>query len=119
MTMTVSETFTIGGDLRNFCEGNLPSGVAPISALPRIDYNHSGIIEIVNITGDHSQTVNERGSGDQSIGVIAPLWNMQVGTTRRYRVIDWQNSLGKRGANMAVHPLPQTRTLRTVPTLDG
>lgn len=26
----------------------------PISVLPRVDYDHAGIIEILNITGDYS-----------------------------------------------------------------
>lgn len=48
----------------------------PISVLPGIDHDKAGINEILNVTCDHRQTVDECSCCDQGICLVAAIWNM-------------------------------------------
>ena len=80
-------------------------------ALPRIDHDDPGAFEIRDVAGDDRHAMDKGGSGDQGIGLVAPVGYMEVGAAGGDRIIDGQDSAGEFGTDVVVEPGAEAGTL--------
>ncbi|TWH01244.1 hypothetical protein L598_000100002250 [Mesorhizobium sp. J18] len=56
--------------------------------MPRIDDDDAGTLEVPDIARHHGQAADQRSGGDQGVGLVAPIGDMQMRAARRDLVVD-------------------------------
>lgn len=88
--------------------------------MPGIDDNNAGAFEVSGVSCHNGHVVNQSRRRNQRVGLIAPVGDVQVGTTCRNRVVNWQNTARELRTHVTVEPGTQpsacAASLRCTPT---
>jgi hypothetical protein len=71
---------------------------------PRVEYRNAGGFEVLHISRNDSQPVNEGGRGDQCVSVGARVWYMQRCASLRDCCIRSENAIMEGWQYLSVHP---------------
>jgi hypothetical protein len=71
---------------------------------PRVEYRNAGGFEVLHISRNDSQPVNEGGRGDQCVSVGARVWYMQRCASLRDCCIHSENAIMEGWQYLSVHP---------------
>lgn len=79
--------------------------------MPGIEDNNAGAFEVSGVSCHNGHVVNQSRRRNQRVGLIAPVGNVQVGTTCRNRVVNWQNTARELRTHVTVEPGTQPSAL--------
>jgi len=85
--------------------------------LPRVDHDDTGPFKILRVACHDGHVVDQGGCGDQRVGFIAPVKNIQVGARGRDRFVNWYDAICEFRTHAAVEPGSEWGALRGIPAL--